>query len=170
MDLLGGSISRPKRWGVRAILMATTLTSSCALFHREPPADEARTGTTSQRSPTGRSTERTTAALPGEQREPPRGDTGAGSPRRIASDRLVEEGKGYLIAGRDAEARERFQRAVRLDGSNGVAYLYLAELAADGGEWSDAAGYHAQAEALLNGREDYRPALDDLAMRIARQR
>ena len=156
--------------------MAAVLLSGCALFRRTdpaartPPPSPTRSEETTAARGTGRVTERTAEAQPGDRRVPERTDAGAGSPRRLASQRLVEEGKGFRIAGRDAEAAERFQAALRLDGSNGVAHFYLAQLAADAGRWTEAAGYYEQAAALLRGREEYREPLGDLAGRIAERR
>lgn len=118
----------------------------------------------------GNEIERDGVSAPGDRRLPARDDPGAGSPRRRASDRMVEEAKGFWIAGRVDDARARLQQAVRLDGSNGAAFLLLAEIAADEGDWEDADGYHARAEDLLAGREGFRDRLDTLARRIAARR
>jgi tetratricopeptide (TPR) repeat protein len=163
------------------LVLIATGPAGCGLFRKEGTGPETRAGTPrDERGATspgeeagtegGLTTERTGVAAPGDRRQPARGDAGADTPRRRASQRLVEEGKGYFIAGQNGEARERFQQAIRLDGSNGAAYYYLAEIAADEGEWDDAAGYREQAGALLRGREEYRQPLDDLAGRIADRR
>jgi hypothetical protein len=157
--------------------------SGCALFHKEgdagaragepagePSAASAPANGTPSGGAAGRTTERTAVAAPGERRAPAREDPGAGSPRREASQRLVEEGKGYAVAGQGAAARDRFESALRLDGSNGDAYFQLARLAADDGDWSDATGYQAKAEALLRGAPGWDAPLDDLAARIAERR
>jgi tetratricopeptide (TPR) repeat protein len=157
------------------VLLVAAGLSACA-HSREDDEAGVRTGApggratapaaTSEPEP-GLTTERTAVAAPGERRAPARTDPGASSPRRRASQRLVEEGKGYAIAGRDAEAHERFEAALSLDGSNGEAYFQLARLAADDGAWSDASGYYEQAEALLRGLAEWSAPLDELALRIA---
>ena len=114
--------------------------------------------------------ERVGVSAPGDRRTPARGDQGAGSPRRRASDRMVEEAKGFWSAGRVDDARARQQQAIRLDGSNGGAFLLAAEIAADEGDWEDADGYHARAADLLAGRAEFRDRLDALARRIAARR
>jgi hypothetical protein len=179
VDLLAGARGRGLP-PLAAALLAAGL-SACALFHEDEDAG-ARAGAPGGESSAGdgtaapaggtadRVTERTAVAAPGERRVPERSDPGADSPRRQASQRLVEEGKGYRVAGRDAEARERFESALGLDGSNGEAYFQLARLAADGGDWSNAAGYGEKAEALLRGLPEWQAPLDELADRIARRR
>lgn len=169
MDLLRPAPSRTHAALVGAFIVAL---AACASTTEERSRDDERSA--EARTEEGRATRRgdseaTSVGAPG-ARSPSREDTGIGTPRRAASQRLVEEGKGYWIAGRLDEARSKLQEALRLDGSNGAAYYYLAVVAADAREWSDAEGYHAQAEALLRGREDYRMALDDLAERIAARR
>src|SRR5688500_8101303 len=52
-------------------------------------------------------------------------DSGYGTPQRQASLRVVEEGKGYLVAGRAREAAQRFTRPTQIDPTNGFAYYYL---------------------------------------------
>lgn len=166
MDLLGlGRLAA-------LLLLLVAAAVGCALFRKEGPGTEAagRPGEAAAAEPGGPRTERTTLAPPGDRRTPERTDAGEGSPRRQASDRLVEEGKGYWIVGRNDEAWERLQQAVRLDGSNGVALYYLAEIAAEEGDRDDAAGYRERAAALLSGRSEYAAALDDLARRIAERR
>ena len=180
MDLLGGARGPRSRPRPLPILLLAAGLSGCALFHKDdgaragaPAGGATRTDPDSSGDSTGaagRATERTAVAAPGERRVPERSDPGAASPRRQASQHLVEEGKGYAVAGQDAEARERFESALRLDGSNGEAYFQLARLAADGGDWSNAAGYQEQAEALLRGLPEWRVPLEEMAARIADRR
>ncbi|MFN2431595.1 MAG: hypothetical protein ABR599_02035 [Gemmatimonadota bacterium] len=179
MDLLRRAGARPLEraagcaFGGLALAAALLAGAGCGARDRAEGIDE-RAG--APRPATGAGAERhagaDATAMPGAGAtpQPPRGDTGAGTPRRLASQRLVEEGKGYWIAGRDEDARARFQEALRLDGSNGAAYYYLAELAADGRDWSRAEGYHAKAVSLLREREEFRRPLLDLAERIAGRR
>ena len=162
--------------GVAALWLAAMLLAigapGCGAFRKDKGA-EPRAGAPPQRTEAtraGRTAERAEAGGRGERRTPSRADAGADSPKRLASQKLVEEGKGYWVAGLDEQARERFGQAIRLDGSNGTPYYYLAEIAADAGEWADAAGYHERASALLRGREEYRQPLAELAGRIAERR
>jgi hypothetical protein len=181
VDLLAGARGPHCRLCLPAILLVAAGASACALFHNDDgaragaPAGGAAQGASagagdSSGAAPGRATERTAVSAPGERRVPERSDPGAASPRRQASQRLVEEGKGHAVAGQDVEARERFESALRLDGSNGEAYFQLARLAADAGDWSNAAGYQEQAEALLRGQPEWRAPLDELAARIGDRR
>lgn len=83
-------------------------------------------------------------------------DTGAGTPQRRASLRVVEEGKGYLIAGRSREAADRFQRAARMDPSNGFAYYYLGRARIASGDARGAVGVLQKAESLLGPYPEWR--------------
>jgi tetratricopeptide (TPR) repeat protein len=83
-------------------------------------------------------------------------DTGAGTPQRRASLRVVEEGKGYLIAGRSREAADRFQRATRMDPSNGFAYYYLGRARIASGDARGAVGVLQKAESLFGPYPEWR--------------
>lgn len=83
-------------------------------------------------------------------------DTGAGSPEREASQHVVEEGKGYLITGRLAEAERRFERATRIDPTNGFAYYWLGRSRVEAGEPAAAAGVLEKAESLLGPYPEWR--------------
>lgn len=83
-------------------------------------------------------------------------DPGAGTPARDASLRVVEEGKGYLLAGRPAEAAQRFERATRIDPTNGFAYYYLGRARAEAGDRAGALGILEKAEALLGPYPEWR--------------
>jgi hypothetical protein len=163
-----------------SVVTALAATPACSLFGggrggeaaerpRDPAAEEATGG---ESASTGRpaDVERVGVSAPGDRRTPAREDAGAGSPRRRASDRMVEEAKGFWIAGRVDDARARLQQAIRVDGSNGGAFLLAAEIAADEGEWDDAEGYHERAADLLAGRAGFGDRLDALARRIAARR
>jgi len=93
-------------------------------------------------------------------------DPGAGTPARESSLRVVEEGKGYLIAGQPAEAERRFATATRIDPTNGFAYYWLGRARADEGDVSGAVGVLEKAESLLGPypawRDRARALLDDL--------
>lgn len=83
--------------------------------------------------------------------------------RRAASDRFVRRGRDALASGRPEEAAELLERAIRLDASNGRAYLALAEVRMTQGKEDAARGLLERAAALL-GEEDARAAarLDSL--------
>ena len=83
-------------------------------------------------------------------------DPGAGTPEREASLRVVEEGKGYLIAGRGAEAEQRFLTATRMDGTNGFAYYWLGRARVAEGDRAGAIGVLEKAESLLGPYPDWR--------------
>jgi hypothetical protein len=163
-----------------SVLTVLAAAPACALFGggrggeaAERPPDPAAGGSApGKTASTGRpaDVEREGVSAPGDRRLPTREDAGAGSPRRRASDRMVEEAKGFWIAGRVDDARARLQQAIRLDGSNGGAFLLAAEIAADEGEWDDAEGYHERAADLLAGRAEFADRLDALARRIAARR
>jgi Flp pilus assembly protein TadD len=83
-------------------------------------------------------------------------DAGAGTPEREASLQVVEEGKGYLIAGRTAEAERRFDRATRIDPTNGFAYYWLGRSRVEAGDLAAAAGVLEKAESLLGPYPEWR--------------
>lgn len=85
------------------------------------------------------------AGDPGEVREEGRETPAA----RGASDRLVEQGREALEAGRLDEAAAVMERAVRVDPSNGRAYLGLARVRAAEGRPDAARGLLERAVDLL---------------------
>jgi tetratricopeptide (TPR) repeat protein len=93
-------------------------------------------------------------------------DPGAGTPMRESSLRVVEEGKGYLIAGRAAEAGRRFSTASRIDPTNGFAWYWLGRARIAEGDRSGAVGVLEKAESLLGPypawRDRTRTLLDQL--------
>lgn len=90
-------------------------------------------------------------------------DAGAGTPARSASQRVVEEGKGYLIADQPREAAQRFERATRIDPTNGFAYYYLGRAREEAGDRSGAVGVLEKAEALLGPYPEWRERAARLA-------
>jgi tetratricopeptide (TPR) repeat protein len=76
-------------------------------------------------------------------------DPGAGTPARESSLRVVEEGKGFLIAGQATEAERRFATATRIDPTNGFAYYWLGRARAAAGDRPGAVGVLEKAESLL---------------------
>ena len=94
------------------------------------------------------------------------GDAGAGTAPRRASAGTVEEGKGYLIAGRPAEAERRFERATRIDPSNGFAWYWLGRARVDLGDRRGAIGVLEKAESLLGPYPAWRERAAELLARI----
>lgn len=83
-------------------------------------------------------------------------DPGADTPSRESSQRVVEEGKGYMIAGRTAEAASRFDTASRIDPTNGFAWYWLGRARIAAGDRSGAIGVLEKAESLLGPYPDWR--------------
>ena len=83
-------------------------------------------------------------------------DPGAGTPTRESSQRVVEEGKGFMIAGRTAEAASRFETASRIDPTNGFAWYWLGRARIASGDRSGAIGVLEKAESLLGPYPDWR--------------
>lgn len=76
-------------------------------------------------------------------------EIGGEAARRAASQRMVERGREALAAGRLELAASRVERAVRVDPSNGRAYLALAEVRIAQGRPGDARGLLERALGLL---------------------
>ena len=83
-------------------------------------------------------------------------DAGAGTPERDASQKVVEEGKGYLITGRAVQAERRFEHATRIDPTNGFAYYWLGRARVEAGDPTAAAGVLEKAEGLLGPYPEWR--------------
>ncbi|HEY7470779.1 MAG TPA: hypothetical protein VIE68_00360 [Gemmatimonadota bacterium] len=120
----------------------------------EPPAREAPSASASADDPS-------TAAPPPAPREISTdralsSDPGAGTPARESSLRVVEEGKGYLIAGQAREAESRFATATRIDATNGFAYYWLGRARVAAGDRAGAVGVLEKAESLLGPYPDWR--------------
>lgn len=96
------------------------------------------------------------------------GDPGAGTATRRASAGLVEEGKGYLIAGRPAEAVRRFQRATRVDPSNGFAWYWLGKARIEIDDRSSAIGVLEKAETLLGPYPEWQSRAAELLSSLRR--
>ncbi|MGH7571484.1 MAG: tetratricopeptide repeat protein [Gemmatimonadota bacterium] len=138
-----------------ALLIAVVVVS-CGGTARQPP----RTTPDSRPSPTAESDDPR-----GATEEEPReistdralaDDPGAGTPEREASLQVIEEGKGYLIAGRVGEAVRRFERATRIDPTNGFAYYYLGRGRIELGNPAGAVGILEKAESLLGPYPEWR--------------
>lgn len=93
-------------------------------------------------------------------------DPGFGTAAREASQGAVEEGKGYLIAGQIAEAERRFERATRIDPTNGFAWYWLGRARVDRGDRGAAVGVLEKAESLLGPYPAWRDRASALLARI----
>lgn len=137
--------------------IALLVVLACGGADREPP----RTSPERRDSPPEGRTEDEAPAADGEPREISTDtaladDAGAGTPERESSQQVVEEGKGYLIAGRTAEAERRFERATRIDPTNGFAYYWLGRARFEAGDHAAAAGVLEKAESLLGPYPEWR--------------
>lgn len=94
------------------------------------------------------------------------GDAGAGTASRDASQGAVEEGKGYLIAGQPGEAARRFERATRIDPTNGFAWYWLGRARVELGDRRGAVGVLEKAESLLGPYPAWRDRAAALLTRI----
>lgn len=95
-----------------------------------------------------------------------RDDPGSGTASRRASQGTVEEGKGYLIADQPGEAARRFERATRIDPSNGFAWYWLGRARVDLGDRRGAVGVLEKAESLLGPYPAWRDRASALLARI----
>jgi Tfp pilus assembly protein PilF len=89
-------------------------------------------------------------------------DSRAEAPERTASERLVERGRALLAADSAAGAASVLERAVRVDPSNGRAYLELARARIRLGEPGVARGLLQRAAALLRPYPELEARVDSL--------
>jgi tetratricopeptide (TPR) repeat protein len=87
---------------------------------------------------------------------------GIESPERKASMRLVYRGKGFLDAHDPQGAATSFRDAINVDGTNGIAYYYLAYVYAGLGNRDSALGLLDKAEAMLSDNEEWMKRIDGL--------
>ncbi len=97
-----------------------------------------------------------------EDRAVPAVDSRAAAPERAASERLVERGRGLLEGNQPREAASVLERAVRVDPSNGHAYLELARARMVLGEPEVARGLLQRAAALLRPYPEMEARVDSL--------
>lgn len=71
------------------------------------------------------------------------------TPKREASQRVVQVGKEYLETGALDKAVQTFQEAINVDPENGVAYFFLAFSLFRSGLYEDALGLLDRADILL---------------------
>ncbi|MGH7550386.1 MAG: tetratricopeptide repeat protein [Gemmatimonadota bacterium] len=141
---------------VLTLLIVMVVVVGCGGAEREPP----RATPDRRPSPTAESDDRS-GAMEEEPREISTDralaeDAGAGTLAREASLQVVEEGKGYLITGRAGEAVRRFERATRIDPTNGFAYYYLGRARIELGDRAQAVGVLEKAETLLGPYPEWR--------------
>lgn len=86
----------------------------------------------------------------------------ANSPQRQASIQVVVQGKQFLTRQDFEKALQLFQEAVTLDGSNGVAYYYIARTQYELGQYNHAMGVLDRAEALLAESQEWQMSIQAL--------
>lgn len=84
------------------------------------------------------------------------------TPQRRASDRLVQKGVNQLDSRNYENALQALQEAVNIDGTNGIAYYYLALTNDYLGEKDAAMGLLDKAESLLGHDPSWLEKIDDL--------
>lgn len=84
------------------------------------------------------------------------------TPKRQASLRLVERGQTLMEQGQKEQAAAAFRDAVTVDGTNGIAYYYLASAKAAQGEKALALGLLDKAEALMGADPEWMLKINDL--------
>lgn len=77
------------------------------------------------------------------------------TPQRQASLQVVAQGKQLLSQRQLEQALQRFQDAANIDGSNGIAYYYVARAQFELGNYAQAQGVLDRAEALLADYPDW---------------
>lgn len=146
-------------WG-RAVapLLLTALLLACGArpveVRSEPPERAA---------PAGADAEDAEAA---EVEAPAPADPGAGTPARRASEHLMAEGVEALEGGDAALAARRLEEAIRVDGSNGLAYHHLARARLAAGRTDDARGLLDRAIELLRPYPARRAEAERLRARL----
>lgn len=86
----------------------------------------------------------------------------ATSPQRTASLEVVTQGRGQLERGDRERAVQSFQEAITLDGTNGIAYYYLARTHYELGQSEQAMGLLERAESLLADADDWLVSIEAL--------
>ena len=85
---------------------------------------------------------------------PPKGPE-ALSPKREASQNMIDVGERYLGQGDLDKATQTFQEAINIDSDNGVAYYYLAKVMYQKSEYDDALGLLEKSEGLLGSYPEW---------------
>lgn len=89
-----------------------------------------------------------------------------GSPARSASMDVVSKGKVLFDNGDMNGALGKFQEAVVIDSTNGVAYYYLAKARAMSGQHREALGILEKAESILGLQDEWKEAIELLRVQI----
>jgi tetratricopeptide (TPR) repeat protein len=90
------------------------------------------------------------------------GSEAAATPKRRASDRLVEKGQTHLQSEEYDLAASAFRDAVDVDSTNGAAYYFLALTYLHLGQPDLSAGFLDKADALLGSDEEWSLKIQDL--------
>lgn len=90
----------------------------------------------------------------------------AGTPERSASMEMVAKGKVHLGSNKYDKALGVFQEAVVVDGTNGIAYYYLAKTRFYLSQFEEALGILDKADALLGTSEEWAEAIQMLRTQI----
>ncbi len=149
-------IKKNRTAGFLAILLVLCVLPSCAWYERTASKQRSKDApTTIVKGPQGK--------IPLEVKKP-EGENLAlqTSPQRRASMDVVTQGQGYLARGEREHAVQAFQEAITLDGTNGVAYYYLARTHYELGHLEQAMGLLDRAETLLADAEDWLVSIEAL--------
>ncbi|MBI2346785.1 MAG: tetratricopeptide repeat protein [Deltaproteobacteria bacterium] len=84
------------------------------------------------------------------------------TPQRLASLEIVERGKAFLARREFDKALQMFQEAVTVDGTNGIAYYYLARVRYELRQWPEAMGLLERAESLLGDSPEWLANVEEL--------
>ncbi|MBI4366010.1 MAG: tetratricopeptide repeat protein [Deltaproteobacteria bacterium] len=90
----------------------------------------------------------------------------ARTPQRTASMELVMQGKQFLARREHDRALKAFQDAVMVDGTNGIAYYYLARVRYELRQYTEAVGLLERAAALLADSPEWMRTVEELQERI----
>lgn len=90
----------------------------------------------------------------------------ARTPQRLASAEIVEKGKQLLARREWDKALQLFQEAITVDGTNGIAYYYLARTRFALHQYVEAMGLLDRAESLLADSPDWMATVGELRAQI----
>lgn len=152
-------------YAILTVAVATSLVG-CSAYERAAARQRVKgrapqTATVRRTAPTAPTNAQTTTTTPGpsiplEVKRPERQNLATiSSPKRQASHEVVQRGVKELSAGQVARAVQTFQEAATIDGSNGVAYYYLARAHYQLGQPERAMGMLERAESLLGDADDW---------------
>lgn len=90
------------------------------------------------------------------------------TPKRVASQEVVERGVKELQTNRAQNAVQTFQDAISIDGTNGAAYFYLAKAHYQLGSYERALAMLDRASALLGDANEWMSKIDNLKATVER--